>query len=79
MMQECRSRLRCVSTNFSEEMRTGAGRFRDSTLRTDARKYGVDRFAGALFGTRRTEIVRFLVTSGYTLSSQPRLRCVFIN
>ena len=39
----------------------------------------MDGFTRAFFDARRTEIVRFLVTSGYTLSSQPRLRCVFIN
>jgi hypothetical protein len=77
--QECRSHLRCTGTNFSEEMRTGAGRFRDSRSRTDAPKYGIDGFTDALFDARRTEVVRFLVTSGYTLSSQPRLRGVFVD
>ena len=37
-------------------------------------EYGIDGPTGASFDLRRTEVVRFLVTSGYTLSSQPRLR-----
>jgi hypothetical protein len=39
----------------------------------------MDGFTGALFDARRAEVVRFLVTSGYTLSSRPRLRGGFVN